>query len=960
MKDVTINHETYQVNDDEYNIETNKPEFCNLQILQQVGEHERLIGLLSEINQLVLMSSSKKYTKLISIVATHGGYIEIQLAPKFHSIFFTSLAEDANNNIQINLTHHKISNVKSINEENEEIIVKCVNQDIQEILAEYGGRANIFLLMNCKNEKQIHLLDKYKIYILSRASCEIAVLVAKDFVDIFEMHFQYYLQKETNTLYYDNLIHYALMVKNGGDTLRDVIRANMPFIDEYTILDTGSTDGTVSILQEEFNTHKKKGKILREPFLNFRDSRNRCLDLCGQRCKYIVMLDDTYILKNDLRVFLESVRGDQFSDSFSLYIQSDDVEYGSNRIIRSDRKHLRYKYKIHEVITPVKNNNVIIPKELAYIYDVRSDYMEERTMTRKQYDIQILNEMVAEEPEDSRAFYYLGQTYNLLNEYEKAYENFLKRVNHADEGFIQEKIDAYFEAARLANFQLKNQPWAEVEALYLRAYELDKSRPDSLYFLGIHEYMTTGNFQKAYEYFKQAYVVGYPAHCQYSLKPSLSYYYLPKFLAEVCYYMKDYALGYEVCQFFAEHEKKREGNWWKKIDPGMLEVDIYTMKCWEKIYGQILALKTNDGGESSSRVEEIKKRLIFIVNGGFATWRGSDILKNGMGGSETFIVEISKYIRKNNYGNFDEVIVFCNCGEDGEEEYEGVLYKDLRKYTEFIQNNYCDLVVVSRYPEYLGALYNHENVEKVILILHDLIPSGEVVLRHEKLVKILLLSDYHKKVFDEMFGPKLSDLTAVFGYGVHGPGIDNAGTAKVKNRFIYSSMANRGLYYLLLMWRDIRKVLVDATLYIHCEIYNNKWLNETCKEEMEIIQKMMKDLEKEGVVYKGWVGKKELYASWAEAEVWFYPTTFLETFCLTALEAGISKTLVVTMNVGSLPEVVGDRGVVLNYNVTTEEGRGKILGELLKSIENKEKYLERNYRHCMGMSWADRAREFTL
>ena len=87
----------------------------------------------------------------------------------------------------------------------------------------------------------------------------------------FQRNFQYYLQKETNTLYYDNLIHYALMVKNGGDTLRDVIRANMPFIDEYTILDTGSTDGTVSILQEEFNTHKKKGKILREPFLNFRD-----------------------------------------------------------------------------------------------------------------------------------------------------------------------------------------------------------------------------------------------------------------------------------------------------------------------------------------------------------------------------------------------------------------------------------------------------------------------------------------------------------------------------------------------------------------------------------------------------------------------------------------------------------------------------------------------------------------
>jgi hypothetical protein len=64
------------------------------------------------------------------------------------------------------------------------------------------------------------------------------------------------------------------------------------------------------------------------------------------------------------------------------------------------------------------------------------------------------------------------------------------------------------------------------------------------------------------------------------------------------------------------------------------------------------------------------------------------------------------------------------------------------------------------------------------------------------------------------------------------------------------------------------------------------------------------------------------------------------------------------MNVGSLPEVVGDRGVVLNYNVMTEEGRGKILGELCKGMVKKEEYIERNYRHCMGMSWENRAREF--
>jgi hypothetical protein len=38
-------------------------------------------------------------------------------------------------------------------------------------------------------------------------------------------------------------------------------------------------------------------------------------------------------------------------------------------------------------------------------------------------------------------------------------------MNHPVEGFLQEKIDAIFEAARTANFKL-NKPWSECEALY--------------------------------------------------------------------------------------------------------------------------------------------------------------------------------------------------------------------------------------------------------------------------------------------------------------------------------------------------------------------------------------------------------------------------------------------------------------------------------------------------------------
>jgi tetratricopeptide (TPR) repeat protein len=961
MKDVEIDKKKYQVNDDEYVDIVNK-EFYNLKILDKLGHQERIMGLLKEVNHVLLMSTIKKYTRLLSVGVSHGGYMEIELSKSLYRIVVVGGTDDQN--LQVNMKRYGVQNIEVVDDDDNSMEEFAYIRNTQETLIPRLEKMKVVVVENCPS---LVMAAGKKKYILSRSGVEVAIWVALDFDSIFQMYFQHYLVEKSDVLAYDNLIHYALMVKNGGDTMREVIRENMKYIDEYTILDTGSTDNTVQILREELDRHKKRGKIVTEPFINFRDSRNRCLDLCGTRCKYIVMLDDTYIVRDNLRLFLEKVRGDQFSDSFSMYILSEDVEYGSNRIIRTDRKHLRYKYKIHEVITPENNNNVIIPKEYAYIHDLRSDYMEERTMNRKEYDIKILNEMAEEDKNDSRVYYYLGQTYNLLERYEEAFDNFVKRAYHKDEGFLQEKIDAIFEAGRLANFQLKK-PWVEAERLYLWAYELDKSRPDALYFIGIHYYLEK-DYNKAYRYFAEAYHVGYPFHCQYSLKPSLSYYYLPKFLVEVCYHLGDHFLGFDVCTFFLNHFQKREGNWWKKLNQDMLEVDGYTMQCWQKIFfytkwGVQVKQKKE---EVQSGVVEIKRRLVFIVNGGFVAWRGSSIEKDGTGGSETFIIEMSKAIKKG--GLYDEVIVFCNCGgKEGEEEYCGVLYKDLSGYIGYLNDHSVDRVVVSRYPEYLASLYEMENVKEVSLILHDLIPSGEVILRHEKLKKIMLLSEYHKTVFDNMFGPILGDLTSSFGYGIDVAGMEKvmmgSGNNKVKNRFIYSSTANRGLIYLLMMWRGIKEKIADATLYIHCDIYNNKWLNETCKEEMDTVREMMEVMigeKKWGIVYKGWVSKKELYQSWGEADVWFYPTTFLETYCLTALEAGISKTLAVTMPIGSLVEVVGDRGILLNKNVTTEEGRGEILKALLSVLGNEElrtSCVERNYEYTKKLTWAERSRFF--
>ncbi len=580
-KSISINKKNYTVCTSEYN-KISHDEFNHLILLDSLPQQERIIGLLTDLKNWLFGIDS--FVNLAYSGLSHGGFIPINLSPFYRYIVLDDFTTTTNiqnyNNLITNSENHNINNIillKQYTQNNNletDFNVIYFNDsseidldNVLETLTTTHYPKVIVSKTKLKNESIYHcfplIASPYIVYII------------KDeiFLNIFLKEFKHYLHLDDNTLHYDNLIHLCMIVKNAGDTFENVLTQNLPFIDRWTIIDTGSTDNTINIINKVL-VPNKKGQLYQEPFINFRDSRNNCLDLASTSCKFNIMLDDTYILQGNLRNFLETTRSDQFSDSFSLYIQSNDSQYVSNRIIKSITN-LRYIYKLHEVITPHNNKNVIIPLEQASIFDLRTEYMETRTMDRKEYDLKILHEMLLENPEDPRALYYLGQTYNLLNNFEIALKYFVERINHPNHGFHQERIDACFEASRIMNFKL-NYPWKECEQMYLKTYEMDNERPDSLYFIGIH-YYTERDYDKAYQYMKKAYEIGYPLHKQYSLKPTLSFFFLPKFLTELCFVVEDFKLGQEVATFFMEinkHDTNTE--------------DYYTISCWKKIFNELL------------------------------------------------------------------------------------------------------------------------------------------------------------------------------------------------------------------------------------------------------------------------------------------------------------------------------------------------------------------------------------
>jgi len=593
---------------------------------------------------------------------------------------------------------------------------------------------------------------------------------------------------------------------------------------------------------------------------------------------------------------------------------------------------LRYIYTIHEVVQQKDNVTVVIPKEAATIFDYRADYMEKRTMDRKRYDLDRLFEMLKEDPFNPRHLYYLGQTYNLLEDWDSAAKYFELRATSTLEGFKQEAVDSYFELARLYNFKL-GKPWALCEETYKKAHDLDPSRPDPLYFLGVH-YMIEGQNAVAFDYFKQGFLLGYPVHAQFSLKPTLSYYFLPKFLTPLCYEFEDYRLGLQAAELFLTKGLA-------SMKRTLQEDGNRVIQDWYTIFQHLVQMPPL----VTSPIRPSKPLLVFVADGGWGSWTGADLLTKGMGGSETYIVEMARYIQKS--GLYD-VIVFCRCNST--DVFEGVVYRPIQEFYAFVARYIIQTCIVSRFSEYLPVAIRGY-VENLYFVLHDLGPTGLIIPLHPKLKKIFCLTDWHRQYFLTNF-PSCAKKVDVLSYGLDQSRFTKG--VKKPHSFLYSSFPNRGLLPLLQMWPQIVDHWPDATLDIFCDL-DHEWTNRVAGDVIAAIRgELAKGLK--GVVMRGWVSKAELAAAWATTDIWLYPCVFQETFCLTALEAAFSGCLVVCSDLAALQNTVGDRGVVIGGDPITPEWQQRALSRLFGlSLEEKERLVFTNRIWASGLTWAQQA-----
>jgi len=353
----------------------------------------------------------------------------------------------------------------------------------------------------------------------------------------------------------------------------------------------------------------------------------------------------------------------------------------------------------------------------------------------------------------------------------------------------------------------------------------------------------------------------------------------------------------------------------------------WTTSSWHNIFAKLVTFSPSTTPRDTS--EDL---ICFVADSLRCQWTGRDYHSKGLGGSETYIVEMATHLHRLSGMT---VCVFCRCTEP--DTYMGVRYIPIDGFSVFLSQNRIRYCIISRYSEYIPLAYEGR-IDSMFFVVHDTTPSGNVmIVRPEVLKQIFCVSGWHRDHLLSEF-PSLRPITSYLYNGID-PSLFSGPKNKQPFRFIYSSEPVRGLHHVFEMWPSILKRRPDAELHVYG------------KTEKKIV-----DLP--GVFVHGFVDKQTLARAWSVSDIWLYPCVFLETFCCTALEAAVSKTLVVTSDYGALPEIVGDRGIVIRGDPKTAEWKTEALETLFRSYPYKEYFVEKNYRWGTRITWENQANEF--
>lgn len=290
----------------------------------------------------------------------------------------------------------------------------------------------------------------------------------------------------------------CIIAKNEEKNLRHCLQGVVPLQCEIILVDTGSSDKTISIASE-YTSHIYT--------IDWKDDFSAARNYAAEKASsdWILMVDcDEYLTEADLVDLEDTMR--QYPDQVGMIRRlSPYTTHGNGQLLHEhvarlyNRTLYKYQGKIHENIVPIKDTDVIRYFEVPLTF-YHAGYEDEAVRRRKaQRDLKMLDDALTENGEDPYIFFQLGQCYTVLGETAKAAECYDHGLSmHIDPRltYVKDMVDAYGYA--LLDLQQYE------KALSLEAvYDDFSDRADYLFLMGLI-YMNNARLEDAIKQFTKA------------------------------------------------------------------------------------------------------------------------------------------------------------------------------------------------------------------------------------------------------------------------------------------------------------------------------------------------------------------------------------------------------------------------------------------------------------------------
>lgn len=330
--------------------------------------------------------------------------------------------------------------------------------------------------------------------------------------------------------------------------------------------------------------------------------------------------------------------------------------------------------------------------------------------------------------------------------------------------------------------------------------------------------------------------------------------------------------------------------------------------------------------------------IAFVTSG--LPFNGSTLETGSLGGSETALLCMARELAK--LGN--NVSVFCRCDAPG--VYGGVTYLDLGNFEEAALTSTYDVLVVSRFHDYLRF---PSFAGMRVLWLHDVLTNPQHLMANLFQTDLVMaLSDFHIENYTDGTSEsgKLPELKPFIWKTSNGVDFDFVQECRVpeeerdRKRLIYTSRPERGLYFLL-------KHIFPRLLEFDSEItlaYANYSLKDfpIGDETRGLIEHcdQLADQFGDRVVKLGHLTKKELYREISKSALHLFPSNFSEIFCISCAEAAACGTPVIATNDYAFKETVknGKTGILVPGQPGTKDYTERFVSACKRLLTKKEQW----------------------